>query len=99
MASARYNHEARLKSAKVEESAEARKTAGGGPMFGCYLCPATTHYCNDRQFHPKANGKYAKVSQQSKDAILARIRGAPASAEAKAAEEKKVRAFWVLHGV
>ena len=65
------------------------------PTFGCYLCPARDHYCNDRKFHPLLpSGKYAGLSKDKKAAVLARIDAPNASADEKASEKKTVRDFW-----
>ena len=72
-----------------------RPPAFGMPQSGCYLCPATDHYCIDRTKHPlNANGKHAKVSAKTQTAILAHIDNSSMSAEWKTAEKARVRDFW-----
>ena len=72
---------------------------GSPSTSGCFLCPATDHYCNDARFHAKVNGRYKKMSQADKDAILVRIRNSSKSTAAKAEETRKIRDFWSQHSL
>ena len=65
------------------------------PKSGCWLCPATDHYCNDRSKHPvNAQGMYEMPSPQDKKAIMSRIATSKHPAEWKEAEKKRVSEFW-----
>jgi hypothetical protein len=65
------------------------------PRCGCYLCPATDHYCNDAAFHPLNQAKkYAAVSQETRKKIIARVDASPLTATAKEDEKVVIRAFW-----
>jgi hypothetical protein len=76
------------------------ESSRGGPVSGCWLCPAPDHYCNDKRFHVKVNGRYKKISKSDKEAILDRIAGtATWSSEAKAEETRKVKDFWSQHSL
>ena len=57
------------------------------------------HACNDERFHPKVDGKYAKVTKATKTAILKRISDQPLSKEVKDAQRKQVQDFWSRHGL
>ena len=69
------------------------------PMSGCYLCPATDHYCSDRTHHPLVNGKHKPISEETKEAILKRIESSSLSSGQKANEKKAVRRYWSQHAL
>ena len=69
------------------------------PTSGCYLCPATDHYCSDPKFHPKVNGKHKPLTDAEKEAIIERIESSDLSRTLKNAELKSVRRYWLQHGL
>ena len=69
------------------------------PTSGCYLCPATDHYCNDPKFHPLVNGKHKPLSTTEKEAIIKRIDSSALSPALKTAEKKSVRRYWSQRGL
>ena len=69
------------------------------PTSGCYLCPATDHYCSDRTHHPLVNGKHKPLSDEIKEAILKRIESSSLSPTQKANEKKAVRRYWSQHSL
>ena len=69
------------------------------PLCGCYLCPATDHFCSNRKFHPMVNGKYEPVSDETKAAIMTRIENSPLAHALKDMERKNVKRFWSQHGL
>ena len=69
------------------------------PTSGCYLCPATDHYCSDPKFNPKVNGKHKPLTDAEKEAIIERIESSDLSRTLKNAELKGVRRYWLQHGL
>ena len=83
------------KKAQASSPSSTPRREYGMPKSGCYLCEKTDHYCSDRSKHPlNADGTHKKVSLETQRAIMQRIDNAPASAEWKVAEKKRVREFW-----
>ena len=66
---------------------------------GCYMCPASDHWCNDRNHHPLVNGKHKPISDETKEAIMKRIESSDLSPALKEAEKKSVRRYWSQHGL
>ena len=76
-------------------SREKGRSSYGKPRSGCWLCPATDHYCSDRTKHPTdAKGMHKPVSPANQKAIMQRIDSAQSSTDWKSAEKKRVRDFW-----
>ena len=69
------------------------------PSSGCYLCPATDHYCNNEKFHPLVNGKHKPLSDKEKEAILKRIETSSLSQANKNIERQKVKRYWSQHSL
>ena len=69
------------------------------PSSGCYLCPATDHYCNNEKFHPLINGKHKPLSDAEKEAILKRIETSALSQTYKNIEKQKVKRYWSQHSL
>ena len=97
---------ARLPNAKSDHSrvkkspfAEPHRSDGTKPMSGCYLCTATDHFCNNREFHPLVNGKHKPVSDEMKEAIIKRIESSDLTSALKVSEKKRVRRYWSQHGL
>ena len=84
---------------KTRQASQPQQSDNSTPTFCCWLCPRDDHYCNNRKFHPLVNGKYAPITEDTKEAILAKIESSPHSAALKAEEKKKVRRFWSQHSL
>ena len=71
------------------------------PLTGCFLCPATDHWANDKKFHPRgADGKRQPVSAADKKAIMARVDNADhLTSDEKTAEKQQVREYWTRHNL
>jgi len=78
---------------------ETSRNSDSLPTSGCYLCPATDHYCSDRNFHPLVNGKHKPLSDEKKEAIINRIESSNLSPAQKTAEKKSVRRYWSQHSL
>ena len=86
-------------SSKSFQPTDSQRKQDATPMSGCYLCPATDHFCNNRVFHPLVNGKHKPLSDAEKEAIIQRIESSTLSPTLKTAEKKRVRRYWSQHGL
>jgi len=77
-------------------SQAAAQPAAKSPFSGCWLCPSADHYASDKSVHPT---RPAKLSDDTKKAIMTRIDASPHSDAEKKSEKEKVRAYWLQHSL
>ena len=77
-------------------TSQAAAQSSAKPLSGCWLCPSKEHYASDKSAHP---ARPDSLTDETKNAILARIDASTNSDADKKSEKEKVRAYWSQHSL